>query len=34
MGAGIAEEYRRLGVDRILYKPVELSELRSPVLED
>jgi two-component system, chemotaxis family, chemotaxis protein CheY len=34
MGADIAEEYRRLGVDRILYKPVELSELRALVLED
>lgn len=34
MGAEIAEEYRRLGVDRILYKPVELSELRALVAED
>jgi CheY-like chemotaxis protein len=34
MGADIAEEYRRLNVDRILYKPVELSELRALVLED
>jgi two-component system chemotaxis response regulator CheY len=34
MGADIAEEYRRLDVDRILYKPVELSELRSLVVED
>ena len=34
MGADIAEEYRRLGVDRILYKPVELSELRMLVAED
>jgi CheY-like chemotaxis protein len=34
MGVDIAEEYRRLGVDRILYKPVELSDLRSLVLEE
>jgi CheY-like chemotaxis protein len=34
MGADIAEEYRRLDVTRILYKPVELSELRALVLED
>jgi CheY-like chemotaxis protein len=34
MGADIAEEYRRLDVNRILYKPVELSELRSLVVED
>jgi CheY-like chemotaxis protein len=34
MGADIAEEYRRLGVDRILYKPVELAELRALVAED
>ncbi len=33
MGIDIAEEYRRLGVNRILYKPVELSELRALVLE-
>jgi CheY-like chemotaxis protein len=26
-------DYRRLGIDRILYKPVELSELRALVLE-
>jgi two-component system response regulator PilR (NtrC family) len=29
----VAEDYQRLGVERILYKPVELSELRSLVLE-
>ena len=34
MGVDIAEEYRRLGVDRILYKPVELSELRSLVVDE
>jgi CheY-like chemotaxis protein len=34
MGSDIAEEYRRLDVGRILYKPVELSELRALVLED
>jgi response regulator of citrate/malate metabolism len=34
MGADIAEEYRRLGVDRILYKPVELAELGRSWLED
>jgi CheY-like chemotaxis protein len=34
MGVDIAEEYRRLGVGRILYKPVELSELRALVVED
>jgi CheY-like chemotaxis protein len=34
MGADIAEEYRRLDVSRILYKPVELSELRALVLEE
>jgi len=34
MGADIAEEYRRLDVGRILYKPVELSELRALVVED
>jgi two-component system, chemotaxis family, chemotaxis protein CheY len=34
MGADIAEEYRRLDVGRILYKPVELSELRALVLEE
>jgi CheY-like chemotaxis protein len=34
MGADIAEEYRRLDVNRILYKPVELAELRALVLEE
>jgi CheY-like chemotaxis protein len=29
----VETEYRRLGVERILYKPVELSELRALVLE-
>ncbi len=29
----VAEEYRRLGVERILYKPVELADLRALVLE-
>jgi len=29
----VEADYRRLGVERILYKPVELSELRSLVLE-
>lgn len=29
----VAEEYHRLGIERILYKPVELSELRALVLE-
>lgn len=29
----VADEYRRLGVERILYKPVELSDLRALVLE-
>ncbi|MGA2016511.1 MAG: response regulator [Opitutaceae bacterium] len=30
----VAEEYRQLGVNRILYKPVELADLRALVLED
>jgi two-component system, chemotaxis family, chemotaxis protein CheY len=34
MGADIAEEYRRLDVSRILYKPVELAELRALVVEE
>jgi CheY-like chemotaxis protein len=34
MGADIAEEYRRLDVNRILYKPVELAELRALVVEE
>jgi CheY-like chemotaxis protein len=29
----VADEYRRLGVERILYKPVELWDLRALVLE-
>jgi CheY-like chemotaxis protein len=29
----VEAEYRRLGIERILYKPVELSELRTLVLE-
>jgi len=29
----VEADYRRLGVERILYKPVELSELRSLVAE-
>lgn len=29
----VADEYRKLGVDRILYKPVELTDLRALVLE-
>ncbi len=29
----VAEEYRRLGIERILYKPVELKDLRALVLE-
>jgi CheY-like chemotaxis protein len=29
----IADDYRRLGVERLLYKPVELSEMRALVLE-
>ncbi len=30
----VEEEYRQLGVNRILYKPVELADLRALVLED
>jgi CheY-like chemotaxis protein len=30
----VADEYHQLGVTRILYKPVELADLRSLVLED
>jgi two-component system chemotaxis response regulator CheY len=29
----VAADYRRLGVERILYKPVELGDLRALVLE-
>jgi CheY-like chemotaxis protein len=30
----VAEEYRQLGVSKILYKPVELADLRALVVED
>jgi len=30
----VADEYRQLGVNKILYKPVELSDLRALVAED
>ena len=30
----VADEYHQLGVKRILYKPVELSELRALVVEE
>jgi CheY-like chemotaxis protein len=33
MSLEVTEEYRRLGIERLLYKPVELSDLRSLVLE-
>ena len=33
MGLEVAEDYRQLGVTRLLYKPVELSDLRALVLE-
>ena len=33
MSPETAEEYRRLGIERLLYKPVELSHLRALVLE-
>ena len=33
MNREVAEDYRRLGVERLLYKPVELSDLRALVLE-
>ena len=33
LNGDVETEYRRLGIERILYKPVELSELRSLVLE-
>jgi CheY-like chemotaxis protein len=29
----VADDYHRLGIERILYKPVELSDLRALVLE-
>lgn len=33
LNGDVETDYRRLGIERILYKPVELSELRSLVLE-
>ena len=33
MSLDTTEEYRRLGIKRLLYKPVELSHLRALVLE-
>ena len=33
MNTETTEEYHRLGIERLLYKPVELSELRALVLE-
>jgi CheY-like chemotaxis protein len=33
LNGDVAKEYLSLGVDKILYKPVELSELRNLVLE-
>jgi len=30
----VADEYRQLGVNKILYKPVELADLRALVAED
>jgi len=30
----VADEYHQLGINRILYKPVELSDLRALVVED
>lgn len=33
LNADVEVEYRRLGIEKILYKPVELSALRSLVLE-
>jgi two-component system, chemotaxis family, chemotaxis protein CheY len=33
MNPDVAEEYRLLGIERLLYKPVELSDLRALVLE-
>ena len=33
LNSDVEQEYRRLGVGRIVYKPVELSELRALVLE-
>jgi CheY-like chemotaxis protein len=33
MSLDVTEEYRRLGIERLLYKPVELSDLRALVLE-
>jgi len=33
LNGDVADEYRRLGIERILYKPVELHDLRALVLE-
>lgn len=33
LNADVEDEYRNLGIERILYKPVELSDLRALVLE-
>jgi|SRR5580658_6488111 two-component system, chemotaxis family, chemotaxis protein CheY len=33
LNGDVEEDYRRLGIERILYKPVSLSDLRSLVLE-
>jgi two-component system chemotaxis response regulator CheY len=33
MNPEVGDEYRKLGIERLLYKPVELSELRALVLE-
>jgi CheY-like chemotaxis protein len=33
MNPEVTDEYRRLGIERLLYKPVELSDLRALVLE-
>ena len=33
LNADVEVEYRRLGIEKILYKPIALSELRSLVLE-
>lgn len=33
LNADVEVEYRRLGIEKILYKPVELSDLRALILE-
>ena len=33
LNVDVETEYRRLGIEKILYKPIELSELRALVLE-